>query len=125
MQIHAPTRSCRVLGGLHDSLRGMLGGEVVTMNAIASRDLTYTDTDGCRYDLRVEFEKPEEDRGAWQCRYRITGAYNHNGTAYGGDSVQALMLAFQAAGAHMNTPQLRGRVSMDTLNGHGFPETSL
>lgn len=93
------------------------------MEIIANRALTYTDSQGCRSSLKVEFAKPEEDRGAWMCRYQISGACNHDGAAYGGDSVQALMLALQAAGAHMNTPQLRGRVTMETLQGHGFPET--
>lgn len=94
------------------------------MDTIAYRDLTYTDTQGAKHIIKVVFAKPEEDRGAWMCKYEISGAYEHAGVAYGGDSVQALMLAMQAAGAHMNTPQLRGRVSMETLEGHGFPETA-
>ena len=94
------------------------------MDAIAHRELFYTDPSGGQHPLKVEFGKPEEDRGAWLCRYRITGAYRHAGAAYGGDAVQALMLALQAAGAHMNTPELRGRVTMAILDGHGFPETA-
>ncbi len=94
------------------------------MDIIASRELIYTDPSGGQHPITVEFGKPEEDRGAWQCRYQITGAYRHVGAAYGGDSVQALMLALQAAGAHMNTPELCGRVVMATLDGHGFPAIS-
>lgn len=123
MQSHATPCSCCLLGWVHDHLRCVLGGKISNMDIIANRALTYVDTDGCRSALKVEFAKPEEDRGAWMCRYEISGAYNHVGAAYGGDSVQALMLALQAAGAHMNTPQLRGRVTMETLDGHGFPET--
>lgn len=92
------------------------------MDIIANRELTYTAQDGSKHLIKVEFAKPEEDRGAWKCTYQISGAYSHAGAAYGGDSVQALILALQAAGAHMNTPQLRGRVSMDTFDGHGFPD---
>ena len=89
---------------------------------IATRSLTYRDDTGGEQPLLVALAKPEDDGGAWACRYAISGAYEHAGTAYGGDSVQALMLALQAVAAHMNTPKLRGRVSMPTLDEHGFPE---
>lgn len=92
------------------------------MDIIARRTLTYKAEAGQTLELDVEILKPEEDRGAWSCRYNISGAYTHAGTAYGGDSVQALLLALQAVAAHMNIPKLRGRVSMPTLDGHGFPE---
>ena len=92
------------------------------MEVIAERKLTYTDEAGQQHPLTVEIAKPEEDRGAWKCNYKIIGVYSHAGTAYGGDSVQALMLSLQAVAAHMNRPHLRGRVTMPTLDGHGFPE---
>ena len=92
------------------------------METIAERKLTYTDEAGQAHALSVEIAKPEEDRGAWRCKYTILGAYSHAGVAYGGDSVQALLLSLQAVAAHMNTPKLRGRVTMSTLDGHGFPE---
>jgi hypothetical protein len=92
------------------------------MEPIAERTLSFQDDTGCQQELRVVIAKPEEDRGAWKCSYQIAGAYHHAGTAYGGDSVQALMLSLQAVAAHMNTPKLRGRVTMATLDGHGFPE---
>lgn len=89
---------------------------------IATRSLTYRDDAGGEHALFVELAQPTDDGGAWACRYEISGVYAHTGTAYGGDSVQALILALQAVAAHMNTPKLRGRVSMPTLDGHGFPE---
>ncbi len=91
------------------------------MEPIAHRTLTYTDDAGQAHPLQVDIAKPEEDQGFWKCGYRISGAYEHTGAAYGGDSVQALMLSLQAVSAHMNAPKLRGRVTMPTLDGHGFP----
>lgn len=90
---------------------------------IAERSLIYRDEDGIDHAMAVQFARPERAAdGSWRCVYRIGAPYGHEGTTHGEDSLQAIMMALVAAGAHLRRPALKGRVTWFGMTDLGFPE---
>jgi hypothetical protein len=110
---HAGPEAARsVLASLHGRLRRLPGGRKLrrTMTPIAARQLTYRDDAGHERTFSVQLSQPRNDDGFWACDYEIGAPAHFAATAYGEDSLQALVMALHAVQAHLNAPDLRGRV---------------
>lgn len=72
---------------------------------VAERCIEVTDASGASREARIQISKPVEDRrsgGDYLCPFRIVGLGDGAvRRAYGVDSVQAMMLAFQMIGAEL------------------------
>lgn len=80
------------------------------MTRIAERELTYRDDAGHEQTLIVKVSPPRHEDGCWACEYELGAPVSFAAAAYGEDSLQALVLALHAIQAHLNAPDLRGRV---------------
>jgi hypothetical protein len=80
------------------------------MDTIAERELTYRDDAGEEHVFSIKVQKPRSDSGYWACGYEIGAPADFAATAYGEDALQALVMALHAVQAHLNAPDLRGRV---------------
>ena len=80
------------------------------MLPMAARQLTYLDEAGHEHAFSVKLSQPRQDGGFWACDYEIGAPAHCAATAYGEDSLQALVMALHAVQAHLNAPGLRGRV---------------
>ena len=80
------------------------------------RQLTYRDDAGGERALSLQIDAPRSEDGFWACDYRLDASTDAGvcievaATAYGEDSLQALVMALHAVQAHLNAPDLRGRV---------------
>lgn len=84
--------------------------EIVAMNTIAERELMYRDDAGLERTFFIKVNAPKPDGNCWACEYEIDAPASFVGAAYGEDSLQALVMALHAVQAHLNTPDLRGRI---------------
>jgi len=80
------------------------------MTSVAERELTYRDDAGQEHTFTIKVKTPRLDGNCWACDYEIGAPDPFAGSAYGEDSLQALVLALHAVQAHLNAPELRGRV---------------
>ena len=80
------------------------------MKSIAERTLTYRDGEGQQYSVVVKIGLPVADGECWACDYELEAPTFLAATAYGEDSLQALVMPLHAVTAHSNAPDLRGRV---------------
>jgi hypothetical protein len=76
-------------------------------------------------DVPIRLFKPEENDGAWICRYEIEWPdQKHSGFAAGADSIQALVLALQRIGVEIYTSAYHKTGSLKwprSAKGYGFP----
>jgi hypothetical protein len=77
---------------------------------IAQRELVYRDEAGGERPFLLRIDAPRRDGDFWACGYELGAPAPFAGTAYGEDSLQALVLALHAVKAHLDAPELRGRV---------------
>lgn len=80
------------------------------MTPIAERELTYRDDADQEHTFSVKVHPPRADGDFWACEYEIDAPAHFAAAAYGEDSLQALVMALHAVQAHLNAPDLRGRV---------------
>lgn len=80
------------------------------MNSIATRQLIYRDEADREHIMTVQLGPPRPDDGFWACDYALGMPVQVAATAYGEDSLQALVLALHALRAHLLAPGLRDRV---------------
>ena len=80
------------------------------MTPVAERELTYRDDAGREHTFAVQVDPPRPDGACWACEYALGAPVSFTAVAYGEDSLQALVMALHAVQAHLNTPELRGRV---------------
>ena len=80
------------------------------MSTIAERELTYRDDTGEEHAFSIKVDQPHRDMECWACDYQIGAPIVFAATAYGEDALQALVMALHAVQAHLNTPDLCGRV---------------
>ena len=80
------------------------------MNAVAERVLVYCDEGGQEHSFLIRIGQPVADGECWACDYEIGAPAPFAATAYGEDSLQALVMALHAVQAHLQAPDLRGRV---------------
>lgn len=77
------------------------------------------------FEIPISIDLPVQGERDWSCVYRIGWPDGtHNGSGYGLDGMQALMLALQAIGADIYTSAYHrsGRLSwLDPGDGYGFP----
>lgn len=89
---------------------------------IATRALRLHD-EGAEIPIRIF--APEDHGHSWSCRYEIEWPEGHRAMeAFGVDSVQAILLAFQMIGAELYTSEYHksGRLMFDEPGqGYGFP----
>jgi hypothetical protein len=72
--------------------------------------LTYRDDAGKEHVFSIKVHQPQSDEGCWACGYEIDAPTPFAASAYGEDALQALVMALHAVQAHLNAPDLRGRV---------------
>lgn len=75
-------------------------------------------------ELPIHIHVPEEANGSWGCRYEIGWPGEPtNRTAWGADSVQAIILALQMIGTDLYTSGYHkaGELSSAEGSGYGFP----
>jgi hypothetical protein len=77
------------------------------MNTAAERTLTYRDESGQEHPFTIKVGIPVTDGECWACDYTIGAPEPFAATAYGEDSLQALVMAMHAVQAHLNAPDLR------------------
>lgn len=97
------------------------------VDPIAVRELEAEAAEGEVRSVFARFGRPERDPapgGDWQCAFQITGLGEDDVQyAFGVDSVQALQLAFQAAGAQLFAAGGTGRsITWLGMPDLGFPE---
>lgn len=80
------------------------------MGAVCGRELSYRDDAGREHVFAIAVHPPRPDGECWACEYEIGGPMAFTASAYGEDSLQALVMALHAVQAHLNAPALRGRV---------------
>jgi hypothetical protein len=80
------------------------------MTPIAERTLTYRDDADREHPFSVKVHPPKADGAFWACGYELDAPVPFTGTAYGEDSLQALVMALFAVQAHLSAPDLRDRV---------------
>jgi hypothetical protein len=94
---------------------------------IAHRLLIVSDSSGDQ-EVSVRLYQPEENDGAWICRYEIDWpSEKWSRFAAGADSIQALILALQKIGAEIYTSSYHRSGSLRWLErqrGYGFPVPS-
>jgi hypothetical protein len=88
---------------------------------IASRHLT---VDGVER-VTIRIGAPVSDGGAFRCAVEVAGLDQHSiaSSAYGADTIQALMLALQMAGdtLYASNEGVRGALRWGVLRDLGFP----
>jgi hypothetical protein len=77
------------------------------MNAVAERVLVYCDEGGQEHSFLIRIGQPVADGECWACDYEIGAPSSFAATAYGEDSLQALVMALHAVQAHLQAPDLR------------------
>jgi hypothetical protein len=79
-------------------------------------------------EVPVRLFQPEEDNGAWICRYEIEWpSRKQSGFGAGVDSIQALILALKNIGAEIYTSSYHQSKSLKWIEpdqGYGFPVCS-
>jgi len=92
---------------------------------IATRTLEYVVEDGTAIPVPVSLYAPEKNENDWGCRYTIGWPNGiESRTAYGIDSVQALVLTLQSIGTslYFSDYHKSGRLKWgDPNDGYGFP----
>ena len=91
---------------------------------IASRKLCFTGSPAVPFDIRI-FAPESEPGGSWSCRYEIDWPDRPRSmTAWGKDSVQALVLALNMIGSEIYTSEYHkaGELYFEKRgDGFGFP----
>lgn len=77
---------------------------------IAQRELVYLDDAGQEQRFTIKVGCPQADGGFWACDYEIGAPSPFSATAFGEDSLQALVMALHAVQAHLGAPDLKDRV---------------
>jgi hypothetical protein len=97
---------------------------MVGVMIVASRVLKLRDANGER-EIGVRICRPEQDDGAWLCRYEIDWPDGTKGMSVGGfDAMQSLVGALQIVGAEIYASDYHksGNLYWDAPgNGYGFP----
>jgi hypothetical protein len=94
---------------------------------IATRLLKVRNTTS-EYSVQIRISAPEQQDAAWSCAYEIGWPEGvEQRMAWGADSAQAILLAFQMIGADLYTSSYHkaGKLIFGTANaGYGFPVPS-